>query len=121
MRIKIESDVFNIINRIKEIDENYYIVYNTNSKKFEVHNSGNVNSYCLTIPYKNLDVRTIELIHKTAIRNYDKVIKQMDEENERLQEKEINKAKEINDYKIREVLKYSNKNKVDKAFKTIWL
>ena len=45
MKIKIESDVFNIINRIKEIDDGYFIMYNTNSKKFEVHNEKNLNSY----------------------------------------------------------------------------
>ena len=121
MKIKIESDVFNIINRIKEIDENYFIVYNTNSKKFEVHNQRNVNSYCLTIPYKNLDARTIELIHKTSLKNYDKIIKELDDDNEKYKKKEIDKIKEINDYKIREVLKYSSNKVLNSAFKTTWL
>ena len=75
MKIKIESDVFNIVERIKEIDKNYYIMFNLNSKKFEVHKSGLKKSYCLTIPYSQLDIRTIKLIHETHVRNGDKIIK----------------------------------------------
>ena len=74
MKIKIDDDVFNITERIKEIDEGYYVIYNTSSKKFEVHNKYTKNKYCLTIPYSQLDVRTIKLINKTHIRNYKKII-----------------------------------------------
>lgn len=121
MRIKIESDVFNINERIREIDDGYFIVYNTNSKKFEIHNSKNCNTYCLTIPYKNLDSRAIELIHKTSIKHYDKIITELNDENEKCRQKELNKIKEINDYKVREVLKYSNNKVIDSAFKTTWI
>ena len=121
MKIKIESDVFNIINRIKEIDDGYFILYNTNSKKFEVHNQKNINTYCLTIPYSSLDSRTIELIHKTSIKHYDKIIEELNDDNEKYRKKEIEKIKEINDYKVREILKYSNNKEVNTAFKTMWL
>ena len=123
MRIKIESDVFDIIKRIKEIDKDYFVVYNTNSKKFEIHNSRLVNSYCLTIPYKNLDARVLNLIYKTATKNYDNIIKEIDIGNEAIEKKQMEKTKEISDYKIREILKYSasdNKN-IGKMFKTKWM
>ena len=123
MKIKIESDVFNIIKRIKEIDENYFIVYNTCSKKFELHNSDNINTYCITIPYKNLDARTIELIHRTSVKNFDKIINDIDKNNEKIEHKQVEKLKEISEYKIREILKYSDSGNrsVDQAFKTTWV
>lgn len=123
MRIKIESDVFDIVNRIKLIDKNYYVVYNTNSKKFEIHNSRYRCSYCLTIPYKNLDARTLNLIHKTSAKNYDSVVKDIDLENERLKKKQIEKTREISDYKINEILKYSESSSqnIGKVFETKWV
>lgn len=123
MKIKIESDVFDICERIKKIDENYFVLFNLNSNKFEIHNSKSKNSYCLTIPYGQLDSRAIELLHSTSIRNYDKIIKNLDAENEKNEQQAFEKAKEINDYKIREILKYSNSDNRDFncAFKSNWL
>ncbi len=123
MKIKIESDVFDICKRIKEIDENYFVLFNLNSKKFEIHNSKYKNPYCLTIPYERLDSRTIELLCSTDVKNYDKIIKNLDVENERNERRAFEKAKEISDYKIREILKYSksdNEN-LNCTFKSNWL
>ena len=36
MKIKIESDVFDIVDRIKEIDDGYFIIYDTQKNKFEI-------------------------------------------------------------------------------------
>lgn len=123
MKIKIESDVFDICERIKKIDENYFVLFNLNSNKFEIHNSKLKNSYCLTIPYGQLDSRTIELLHSTDIRNYDKIIKNLDTENEKNEKQAFEKVKEISDYKIREILKYSNSDNknLDYAFRSNWL
>jgi len=123
MKIKIESDVLDIIKRIKEIDDGYYIMYNQNNKKFEVHNSHQKRSYCLTIPYSQLDERTIKMIYETSIKNYDKITRELEEGNKKYQEKEIDKVKEINDYKIREILRYSGAGVRDigSAFKSTWL
>ena len=47
MKIKLIYDVYNISKRIKEIDKDYYIVYDTSKNKFEVHNSSQIGgSYC---------------------------------------------------------------------------
>lgn len=123
MKIKIESDVFDIVNRIKEIDNGYFIMYNFNTKRFELHNKYQKSSYCITIPYTQLDERTITLIHKTSIKNFDNVVKELDEDNKRYKEKETEKMKEVSDYKIREILKYSGAGirNVDKAFKSNWM
>ena len=74
MKIKINSDVFNIIDRLKQIDSGYFVLFNTNTKKFEIHNSETKNGYCLTIPYRQLDKRSLELVEKTHIKNYKKTI-----------------------------------------------
>lgn len=123
MRIKIDSDVFNISNRLKEIDSGYFVMYNLSSKKFEIHNNNQKNTYCLTIPYGQLDTRTIDFVNKTSIRNYDKIIKNLDKNNANIEKNNLNKAKEINDYKIREIFKHSNlgSETLKNAFSSKWV
>ena len=82
MKIKIATDVYNISKRIKDIDKNYYIVFNTSSNKFEVHNSGQIGgSYCLTIPYNFLDERTLNFINQTKVENIERILNEIENNN----------------------------------------
>lgn len=89
MKIKIESDVYNISKRIKVIDKDYYVVFNTLTKKFEIHNSSQLGStYCLTLPYSELDKRTLDYIHKTKSSNLDYILEKIDNDNKLLKSAE---------------------------------
>ena len=82
MKIKIFNDVYNISKRIKNIDRNYYIVYNTSKQKFEIHNSSQVGmSYCLTLPYNELDERTLKLVLKSSTNNIDEILEKIENNN----------------------------------------
>ena len=83
MLFKIESDVYNISKRVKNIDKDYYVVFNTSTSKFQIHNSSQIgSSYCLTLPYKELDERTLNYINKTKSENIEKIISKIEQENE---------------------------------------
>lgn len=76
------SDVYNICNRVKDIDKNYYIVFNTSNSKFELHNTSQLgSSYCLTVPYDNLDVRLLNYIHKTKNTNIEIILNEIERDN----------------------------------------
>jgi len=80
----IKSDVFDICKRIKELDESYYIVYNFDRNRFEVHsNAQRGSSFCFVIPYEQLDARTIEHARRTNIARKDKLIEEIDKANEK--------------------------------------
>ena len=82
MKIKIEHDVYNIANRIKDIDKDYYLVFNTSKNKFEVHNSGQLDSsFCLTIPYDFLDERTLNLVYETRVENIERILNKIENDN----------------------------------------
>lgn len=82
MKIRIESDVYNISKRVKYIDKDYYVVYNTSTGKFEIHNSSQIGStFCLTLPFKELDERTLEHINETKSENIEKIISKIDHNN----------------------------------------
>ena len=89
MKIKLTCDVYNISKRIKEIDKGYYIVFNTSKSKFEIHNSLQLGgSYCLTLPYTNLDERTLKYVRKTSSANIDYVLNEIENDNNKIKSTE---------------------------------
>ena len=85
-QIALTSDVFNICERLKEVDQSYFVVFNFDRDKYEVHsNLQRGNSYCFTIPYNTLDDRTIEFARKTRVSRMDKIIEEIDYQNEMLE------------------------------------
>ncbi len=89
----IQSDTFFIGERLKEIDDSYFLIYNFSREKFEVHSSAlSGSTYCLTVPYPVLDERIIDLVRKTRSENLDRLIKEMDEQNEKNQKKREKEA-----------------------------
>ena len=81
MLIEIKNDVYYISQRLKEIDFKYFILYNTKKKKYEIHHSGQSDTYCLTVPFDELDSRTIHFVNQTRVENRDRLLKELDEEN----------------------------------------
>lgn len=93
MKIKLTCDVYNISKRIKEIDKDYYIVYNTSKEKFEIHNNSQIgDSYCLTLPYNTLDERTLCFVRKTSVKNIDYVLNEIENDNNRIESAEKTSA-----------------------------
>lgn len=92
-QIAIDSDTFYITQRLKEIDESYFVVFNFEKEKFEIHSSAQPNStYCLTVPYGTLDERTLDLVRKTNHTNLDDLIKEMERENERNEKSKVKES-----------------------------
>lgn len=62
----IKSSVHNIPERLADYDDSFFVVWNNMSGKYEVHSrdNGDGSTYCMTIPYKELDARTLELVKK---------------------------------------------------------
>lgn len=124
MKIKIESDVFDIIKRIKEIDENYFVLFDTNKNKYELHYKNQFNTYCFTYPYENLDNRIIDLIYFSNVSNIDNIIEDIDNNNAKIEKDNMKSVKSSSDYMVREIYnfsKISSKNLDElKAFSSVW-
>lgn len=82
LRIKIENDLFDINARIKEIEQGYFIMYNTARGKYEVHHKYQpFDTYCLTLPYDSLDARAVEHVLKTRTQNAEALFEEMERQN----------------------------------------
>ena len=98
--IKIYSDVYFICQRLKKIDKSYEVYFNCEENSYEVHSKSQIkNSYCFKVPYDQLDSRTLDYAVKTRIENRDKLLEEIELQNNLLYEKnlkeQVNLLKEI--------------------------
>ena len=90
--VRVENDCFDIAKRLKQIDKSYEIYYNLTRKCFEVHSFLQIkSSYCFSIPYENLDERTLDYAYKTLSSNRDNLIREIEENNTRVEKKNLRK------------------------------
>lgn len=107
-KILIKKDVFNIVRRLKKIDKNYYIVYNSSLKRYEVHHAKSKHSLQLVLPFPFLDARTLDLVLKTSVENHTKLIRQMEANNLKLEQDKNNKLIDETTFKAKEMLKFAD-------------
>lgn len=123
---KLNTNVYQIPERLLEIDAGYFVVRNHRKKTFEVHHKDQPHTtFCLTVPYAELDARTVELVRKTSVSNMNRLIREMDEHNQKL-EKTMGNFGEESSEKTKEVLSYLNTHESrewvdEKAFSTRFL
>ncbi len=90
---EIESDCLDIVKRIRAIDKDYFVMFNLDSKKFELHNHAQgKGTFCLTFPFDVLDERAVTFTLKTRVQNSDALFEELEAENRALEKA---KAKEI--------------------------
>lgn len=86
--IEIKQDVFDIAWRIRQIDSDYKLYYNQKQKRYEVHSHFGLE---VVVPYPSLDTRTISHIIKTRLENREKLICEIEENNERIEREQRQK------------------------------
>lgn len=83
----IESDLYDIVVRLKEIDDGYFVQYRRG--RFEVHNRfQRGDTLALILPFDRLDERAVRLVRKTRRERRDAFVKEMEIENAKLQKEQ---------------------------------
>ncbi len=81
----IDGDMLGVCDRLKTIDDGYFVFLNYKTGRFEVHNRHDYpNTLCLVLPYDKLDERTVRKVRYTRAERAKELIARMDAENERL-------------------------------------
>ena len=76
---EVTSDLYSIADRLKEIDNGYFIFYSYKNERYEVHNkSQRGQTLSLVLPYKTLDERTVRLVRKTRSERMKSLIEEME-------------------------------------------
>ena len=123
MNFRIENDLFDIVKRIKEIDDGYFVEYNSQKDCYEIHNSKQLNTYCLSIPFDSFDGRVINVVLSSLVRNIDTIINEIDKNNASIENNSNIIVKDQADYMVREIYDFcsnSSKEFNDNCFQVGW-
>ena len=85
--IEIRSDVFDIADRMKEVDERYLLFYNLDKARFEVRLKGREEEIAVTWQGA-LDARLLQKLRETHVRRRDELIKEIERSEARAQANE---------------------------------
>lgn len=122
-KIKIIQDTFNICERIKQLDKNYYVVFDTLKNNYEIHNSKQlVNTYCINVG-KDLDMRAIKKLYKSNIDNLDKIMLEIEKHNESLEKESKRKVSDMVTWRAGEIYDYAMRkgDNITDAYTTNWV
>lgn len=104
--ILVEDSVTDIPARVKKIDPGYFIMFNPMSQRFEVHHEEQDITFCLSLPFEELDQRTLDEIHRTKIENGKKIMDGMTSRNDYIERDMQRKRSDAISYHATEIHKY---------------
>ena len=96
------GDMFRVEERLKEIDPTYEVFYNKKDKRFEVYSKkAGLVSLAFISPFDSLDARLISYARKTRAERADKIIKEIEEENEKIEKANEKLASDFKKEKVK--------------------
>ena len=87
---EIVEDAFDIVQRIKSIDDKYKVYRNHAKHRFEVHKIYGLNEKLEVVWQGALDERLLRKVYMTRKENAEKLLKQMEIDNTKLKQEENN-------------------------------
>ena len=122
--ILIKNDLFSIAKRLKQIDKSYFVVYNKTLKQYEVHSKKQKGSTLCFVVGNKLNALALTKAHKTSVRFAKNILKNILEQNKKLEQIELNSKTEKFKQQLNDYLAYgfnkSTEVNFDRANKTIW-
>ncbi len=81
--ILITEDLFDIAWRLRAVNDDYRLYYNGRLRRYEVH-SASRGSMQFALPFDELDARAVDYARYTAVQNADRLLREVEEHNARL-------------------------------------
>ena len=121
---QITNDLFDITKRLKDIDQNYVIIFNDESIRFEVHSSTYPSMQTLEfiVPFETLDERTLWYALKTRVENFESLQDEFDLHNKGIENKALESMNHVA-RQLSEMFTYAHQTSQDVAFSKpkVWL
>lgn len=110
-RLPVLSNVYDIPVRLKEVNRDFFVMFNTRQQKFEIHCASQpFDTYACTLPYDELDARALQYVREFSRERTEHLAEEIDLYNEELDRKEKAALIDKANYKCREALNYLNDN-----------
>lgn len=118
--LEVKSNVFDIPERLRGIDPGAFVIFRKSTQKYEIHSTSNKDdaTYCFTVPYDELDSRTIADFSRGQ--NVKKRIMEMKADNEYLEKSMQEKQDNYTNFAVGDIYDYAkSKTQMDKVKKDI--
>ena len=89
----ITNDLYDIANRLRAVNEDYAVYYNTDNARFEVHDERR-GALAFVVPYEELDARTVEYALYTRVENSKRIFEEVEQHNRRVEKEQAGLAVE---------------------------
>ena len=119
--LEVYHDPYFLHERIKEIDQNYNLMLNKRTKRFEVHNFCERGTSLVTVLDK-VDASILNKLKLTRIENYSRFLKELETANIKAENEKFTEIFEKTSLVCGEIAKYSflkNRDLTDYEFKKI--
>lgn len=114
--IKITDDLFGISKRLNQMDSDYYVVFNKQKNRFEVHNKRQRGNTLAFIVENKLDASALKKAIKTSVKFADEILRHIEKENYYIEKKNIEKTTDENMCKFKSYIDYANQKNCDIDF-----
>lgn len=111
-RVAVTGDALDIVQRIKEICEDYFVMLNRKTQKFEVHVRGQKCTLGCELPFEQLDARAVEYVRRHERDKIDEYMREMAKEEARLEARRNSKLREAAE-RMADGLAYLNNKSTD--------
>lgn len=98
----IANDLFDVAKRLKQINKGYAVRFNLKTTKYEVTFLGEV-----AFVTSNLNCETVKKAHRSNVRNFDEIVREMNTTNERLELNEQERLMRESKLKLSDLLRYN--------------
>jgi len=114
-RIPVLNNIYDIPVRLKEVNRDFFVMFNTRTQKFEIHDAGQLfTTLACTLPFDELDARTIRYVREFSRERTERIAEEIERYNEELDRKEKAALIDKASYKCREAFDYlKNNSKTD--------
>ena len=109
--IPVLNNVYDIPVRLKEVNRDFFVMFNTRKQKFEIHCASQpFDTLACVLPFDELDARAINYVREFARERTEHLAEEIERYNEELDKKQKAALLDKANYKCREALNYLKNN-----------
>lgn len=110
-RVPVLNNVYDIPVRLKEVNRDFFVMFNTRDQKFEIHCSSQpFDTLACVLPFDELDARAINYVREFARERTEHIAEEIERYNAELDRKEKAAMIDKANYKCREAMNYLRDN-----------
>jgi hypothetical protein len=107
-RSPVVRSVHDIPERLKEVADSLFVMYNRDSGRYEVHDRDqDGGTLACVLPFDELDYRALEYVRERHVARFDKLAKEIDQHNDKLEETAYRRYMSVANDKMKDAMMWA--------------